>query len=491
MALAQQPQLPQVPAQGPSSSSNAPQPAVLPVLNSGLLAGLKSLEFAFCISDAQHPDMPILFASDGFYSATGYSPAEVIGRNCRFLQGPETERQKVMEIRDAIREDRCCQVCLLNYRKNGSTFLNQFFLSPIKNDQGIVTHYVGIQTDVSAAAQAGLLDKPEQMTEQQAAVALGTAAGCSTCDMVMQQQAVKQQLQQHGQQQQAQQQQQQAVQAQQAQGQPVEGVSDVVVEEAAHAGQIADAFQQSPPSGCCNLPASLMQSLLKVQAAFVLSDPRQPDCPIVHASPEFLALTGYSKEEVEGRNCRFLQGADTDAAEVARLGEAMTATPPKPVTVTLLNYRKDGTPFWNALHIAPVRDAEGVLEYFIGVQLDVTQQQEQEHKTVQQAAAAAPVDEHAAVPCKLALRHKMAHMTATGAVRVACRGLSGSHGGLRRSMEHQSLPQRGYSRSISTRTSGACSAGSSGSFGHAAEVAATEAAAEAAVAAVDGEARQG
>jgi PAS domain-containing protein len=50
-----------------------------------------------------------------------------------------------------------------------------------------------------------------------------------------------------------------------------------------------------------------MQSLLKVQAAFVLSDPRQPDCPIVHASPEFLALTGYSKEEVEGRNCRFLQ----------------------------------------------------------------------------------------------------------------------------------------------------------------------------------------
>lgn len=91
-----------------------------------------------------------------------------------------------------------------------------------------------------------------------------------------------------------------------------------------------------------------------------------------------------------------LQGADTDSAEVARLREAMTATPPKAVTVTLLNYRKDGTPFWNALHIAPVRDAEGVLEYFIGVQLDVTQQQEQEHKVVQQQQAAAAVDEHAA-----------------------------------------------------------------------------------------------
>lgn len=74
---------------------------------------------------------------------------------------------------------------------------------------------------------------------------------------------------------------------------------------------------------------------------------------------------------------------------------------------------------------------------------------------------------------------------------MACRGLSGSHGGLRRSMEDQSLPQRGYSRSISKRTSGPCSAGSSGSFGRAAEAATTEAAAEAAVAAVDGDGRLG
>jgi len=63
-----------------------------------------------------------------------------------------------------------------------------------------------------------------------------------------------------------------------------------------------------------NLPSSLLQSLLKVQASFVLSDPRQPDCPIVHASPEFLQMTGYSREEVEGRNCRFLQvGLDIES----------------------------------------------------------------------------------------------------------------------------------------------------------------------------------
>jgi len=93
------------------------------------------------------------------------------------------------------------------------------------------------------------------------------------------------------------------------------------------------------------------------------------------------------------------QGAGTDPSEVARLREAMTASPPKPVTVTLLNYRKGGSPFWNALHIAPVRDAEGVLEYFIGVQLDVTQQQGQQGGETQAAAAAEPAATAAGEEC--------------------------------------------------------------------------------------------
>lgn len=84
---------------------------------------------------------------------------------------------------------------------------------------------------------------------------------------------------------------------------------------------------------------------------------------------------------------------------MARLREAMTASPPKPVTVTLLNYRKDGSPFWNALHIAPVRDAEGVLEYFIGVQLDVTQQGQQGGETRAAAAAAEPAAAAAGEEC--------------------------------------------------------------------------------------------
>lgn len=88
----------------------------------------------------------------------------------------------------------------------------------------------------------------------------------------------------------------------------------------------------------------------------------------------------FCREEVVGRNCRFLQGPDTDQAEVSRLRAAVTATPPQPVTVILLNYTKQGTPFYNALHVAPVRDADGLVEYFIGIQLDVSETGDDGHQ---------------------------------------------------------------------------------------------------------------
>jgi hypothetical protein len=75
---------------------------------------------------------------------------------------------------------------------------------------------------------------------------------------------------------------------------------------------------------------------------------------------------------VVGRNCRFLQGPATSAEHVQQLRSALSADPPQAVTVTLLNYTKSGRPFWNALHVAPMRDADGKLEYFIGIQLDVS-----------------------------------------------------------------------------------------------------------------------
>src|SRR5690242_15885969 len=102
----------------------------------------------------------------------------------------------------------------------------------------------------------------------------------------------------------------------------------------------------------------------------LIPDPRRPDNPIVHANDAFLALTGYAREEVVGRNCPFLQGRAPDPATVERMSLAMRRG--EAVSVEILNYRKDGTPFWNALHVSPVRDGDGELRYFFGSQHDVS-----------------------------------------------------------------------------------------------------------------------
>ena len=104
--------------------------------------------------------------------------------------------------------------------------------------------------------------------------------------------------------------------------------------------------------------------------AMIITDPRRHDNPIVFANDAFLRLTGYSRLDVTGRNCRFLQGPGTDGAAVARVREAVRAE--QDIAVDLLNYRKDGSTFHNALYVSPVHDEAGKLLYFFASQLDVS-----------------------------------------------------------------------------------------------------------------------
>ncbi|AZI44070.1 diguanylate cyclase [Deinococcus psychrotolerans] len=96
-----------------------------------------------------------------------------------------------------------------------------------------------------------------------------------------------------------------------------------------------------------------------------------PELPIVYCNAAFRQLTGYSNEEILGHNCRFLQGEDTDPKARAQMRTAFAAG--EPVDLVILNYKKDGTPFWNALNIGPLRHEEGQVTHFIGVQTDVTE----------------------------------------------------------------------------------------------------------------------
>jgi PAS domain S-box-containing protein len=105
------------------------------------------------------------------------------------------------------------------------------------------------------------------------------------------------------------------------------------------------------------------------RVAAVVSDPRLADNPIVACNDAFLQLTGYDREEVLGRNCRFLRGANTEPLQAEMLRNAIAAL--RPTMVELINYRKDGSAFRNAVMVAPLFDEMGDLQFFLGSQMAI------------------------------------------------------------------------------------------------------------------------
>ena len=120
------------------------------------------------------------------------------------------------------------------------------------------------------------------------------------------------------------------------------------------------------------IPFVLSQILDSCVNGITLSDPDQEDNPLVYANEAFELITGYTREEILGRNCLFLQGSDRDQEGVEQIREAMREN--KSVTVTLRNYRKDGELFYNRFSIRPLFDREGRIIYYLGIQYDVTNQ---------------------------------------------------------------------------------------------------------------------
>ena len=113
-------------------------------------------------------------------------------------------------------------------------------------------------------------------------------------------------------------------------------------------------------------------SLGQANANFLITNPRLAGNPIVYASDGFLELTGYPLQRVLGRNCRFMQGPDTDPRQVARVRQAVEEG--TDVSVCLLNYRVDGTTFHNQLIISAIRNAEQQVLFFVGAQMEVTEE---------------------------------------------------------------------------------------------------------------------
>ncbi len=118
------------------------------------LAAMQSVSVGLTISDATQPDMPLIYVNPAFEEITGYTSEEILGQNCRFLQGKERRQSDLPRLRAALRDGRPCNVRLRNYRKDGTLFWNDLHVSPVRDEAGKLTHFIGIQRDVTDSVES-------------------------------------------------------------------------------------------------------------------------------------------------------------------------------------------------------------------------------------------------------------------------------------------------------------------------------------------------
>ena len=135
-------------------------------------AAVKATRMPMTVTDPHQPDNPIIFCNEAFTFMTGYAEDEIVGTNCRFLQGPETDREVIGQVRAAIEKRDEVAVEVLNYRKNGSTFWNALFVSPVFDEAGELLYYFGSQLDISRRREA-----EEALHEAQKMEAVGKLTG--------------------------------------------------------------------------------------------------------------------------------------------------------------------------------------------------------------------------------------------------------------------------------------------------------------------------
>nr|AML76708.1 putative LOV domain-containing protein [Actaea racemosa] len=393
----------------------------IPRVSQELKDALATLQQTFVVSDATKPDCPIVYASSGFFDMTGYSSKEVIGKNCRFLQGPETDKNEVAKIRNAVKTGGSYCGRLFNYKKDGTPFWNLLTVTPIKDDNGKTIKFIGMQVEVSKYTEGvnesalrpnGLSTSLIRYDARQKEKALGSITevvqtvkhprshideksekGEPKLDFMLTKSVEAESMNKPGRQtprsiSTSDPYFRNSIQESNNKSRKSQHPSSVGFQERFSDNEVrhedgpstepevlmtkdlehSDSWERAERDKEIRQGIDLATTLERIEKNFVISDPRLPDCPIIFASDSFLELTEYTREEILGRNCRFLQGPETDQATVQKIRDAIREQ--REVTVQLINYTKSGKKFWNLFHLQPMRDQKGELQYFIGVQLD-------------------------------------------------------------------------------------------------------------------------
>ncbi|KAE9454541.1 hypothetical protein C3L33_13550, partial [Rhododendron williamsianum] len=275
---------------------------------------LNELPDSFTITDPSISGHPIVFASNGFLKMSGYEMGEVVGKNGRVFQGPKTDRRSVLEIREAIRQEKSLQVSIVNYRRDGRPFWMLFCMRPVfGKEDGRVVHFVGCngggfcedglgfrETMIGSCRREVCSDSVVELSRVLALDSDGreleVEEHCEASDLEKTKAASA-----------------------------MNNILSVLTHYSEFMGRLV-CGKRCCLAGMGPLGSSLILSLGRIKQSFVLSDPHLPDMPIVYASDAFLKLTDKGK--------------------------------------------KDKSSFWNVLHISPVRNASGKIAYYVGVQID-------------------------------------------------------------------------------------------------------------------------
>lgn len=416
----------------------------VPRVSEDLKDALSAFQQTFVVSDASKPDYPILYASEGFFKMTGYTSREVIGRNCRFLQGADTDPEELDKIREALQKGTNYCGRLLNYKKDGTPFWNLLTIAPIKDETGKVLKLIGMQVEVSKHTE-GFKEKmvrpnglPESLIRYDARQKdMATTSLNELVQAVKRPRALSESANRPFRRKSGgdnEKERPQSFMRRKSENiapmrrtslerlielpekkpkksgrrsfmgilkksKPNEAVDDdeFIDENGSNDNDDDDDYNDydeddgRPDSVDDKVRKKEMRkgidlatTLERIEKNFVITDPRLPDNPIIFASDSFLELTEYSREEILGRNCRFLQGPETDPETVRKIRDAIKNE--TEVTVQLINFTKTGKKFWNVFHLQPMRDQKGEVQYFIGVQLDGTKHVEPLLNSIPEAA---------------------------------------------------------------------------------------------------------